>query len=105
MVRNRKDGTRTGRGGIAQVTHRGLSSLDCCGFGASRSKGHHIEQGVCPMIPHTQHLLKSILHDRVDLGKLMNAKVVSLEDAPAAYAAFDKGEACKYVIDPHGMLR
>jgi glutathione-independent formaldehyde dehydrogenase len=49
--------------------------------------------------------MKSIIHDRVDLERLLNVKVISLEEAPAAYASFNDGEPAKYVIDPHGMIR
>jgi hypothetical protein len=27
-----------------------------------------------------------------------------MEEAADAYKTFEKGEACKYLIDPHGML-
>jgi glutathione-independent formaldehyde dehydrogenase len=30
--------------------------------------------------------------------------VISLDEAPAGYQAFDKGASTKYVLDPHGML-
>ncbi len=53
---------------------------------------------------HNEWLQKAILHDRVDLATLLNVKVISLDEAPAAYKSFDDGEAAKYVIDPHGML-
>jgi glutathione-independent formaldehyde dehydrogenase len=32
-------------------------------------------------------------------------QVISLEEAPAAFERFEKGEAAKYVIDPHGLIR
>jgi glutathione-independent formaldehyde dehydrogenase len=30
--------------------------------------------------------------------------VTSLDEAPESYAAFDKGAAEKFVIDPHGSI-
>jgi glutathione-independent formaldehyde dehydrogenase len=30
--------------------------------------------------------------------------VISLDEAPESYAAFDKGAAEKFVIDPHGSI-
>jgi glutathione-independent formaldehyde dehydrogenase len=36
------------------------------------------------------------------VAKVVNATLISLDSAPAAYAAFDKGVARKFVIDPHG---
>ena len=35
----------------------------------------------------------------------VNATAISLDDAAVGYAAFDKGAAQKFVIDPHGMVR
>jgi hypothetical protein len=34
----------------------------------------------------------------------VNATVISLDEAPEGYQAFDKGASRKYVLDPHGML-
>ena len=35
---------------------------------------------------------------------IVNAKAISLEDAPNGYAEFDRGIAAKFVLDPHGLL-
>lgn len=73
--------------------------------GLAWNKGQCLGQGQCPVMAHSEWLAKLILHDRVDLGKLLNVKIISLEEAPEAYKSFDDGEAAKYVIDPHGMIR
>jgi glutathione-independent formaldehyde dehydrogenase len=39
----------------------------------------------------------------VSRAAIVNAKVISLEDAPTGYKDFDKGAAVKFVLDPHGM--
>ena len=35
---------------------------------------------------------------------IVNAKVISLEDAAQGYESFDHGAAQKFVLDPHGDL-
>jgi len=73
-------------------------------FGACWMKGLQLGMGQCPVKASNKALMKCILHDRVRLEKLLNVKVISLEEAPAAYERFNQGEPCKYVIDPHGMI-
>lgn len=76
----------------------------CVCSGVAWNKGIAIGQGQCPVMSYNRDLMKTILHDRVDLSKLLNVKIISLEEAPEAYSTFNKQEAVKYVIDPHGML-
>jgi glutathione-independent formaldehyde dehydrogenase len=51
-----------------------------------------------------RQLMQCILHDKIQIAKAVNVKVISLEDSPKGYQDFDKGAARKFVIDPHGML-
>lgn len=74
-------------------------------FGQCWNKGITLGMGQCPVLQYQKDLMKLILHDRVDLAPLLNVKIIGLEDAPEAYKRFDQGEACKYLIDPHNMLR
>ena len=46
-----------------------------------------------------------ILADKAHIAKAVNATTISLDEAAQGYAAFDKGAAQKFVIDPHGMVR
>jgi glutathione-independent formaldehyde dehydrogenase len=46
----------------------------------------------------------AILHGRLNIAEIVNAKVISLEEAPKGYETFDQGAAAKFVLDPHGML-
>ena len=48
--------------------------------------------------------MNALLYDRLPIAKIVNAQVISLEDAPQGYQDFDKGAASKYVLDPHGLL-
>jgi glutathione-independent formaldehyde dehydrogenase len=48
--------------------------------------------------------MKAILADRAHIAKAVNATVISLDEAPQGYQAFDSGAARKYVLDPHGLI-
>ena len=48
--------------------------------------------------------MQAILHDRLPIAEIVNAKVISLEDAAQGYESFDSGVARKFVLDPHGEL-
>jgi len=48
--------------------------------------------------------MMALLNDRLPIAKIVNAKAISLEDAPKGYAEFDKGIAAKFVLDPRDML-
>jgi len=48
--------------------------------------------------------MQAILWDRLPIAKIVNVKVIDLEQAPEGYKSFDAGVARKFVIDPHGQL-
>jgi glutathione-independent formaldehyde dehydrogenase len=50
-----------------------------------------------------RNLMNAILNDAAR-SKAVNATVISLDEAPEGYQAFDKGARRNYVLDPHGML-
>jgi glutathione-independent formaldehyde dehydrogenase len=72
------------------------------GLGWARSLA--MTTGQCPVMRYNRGLMQAILHGRTQIAKAVNAKVIPLEDAPNGYEDFDKGEASKFVLDPHGML-
>jgi len=74
-------------------------------YGLAWNKGQTLGQGQCPVMAHHVDLLKAILYNRIDLTELLNVKVISIEEAPEAYRKFEAGEPCKYIIDPHSILR
>ena len=45
-----------------------------------------------------------ILYDRIPIADVVNAQVISLEEAPKGYADFDKGAPMKFILDPHGTV-
>lgn len=74
-------------------------------FGLGFAKAHHFVTGQTPVMKYNRDLMKAILSDRAQISKVVNATVISLDDAPEGYQRFDKGAARKYVIDPHGIIR
>ena len=80
--------------------HGGLSLR----FGLGWAKSHSFFTGQTPVMKYNRGLMMAILHDRIQIAKAVNVKVITLDEAPAAYAAFDQGVANKFVIDPHGSL-
>jgi glutathione-independent formaldehyde dehydrogenase len=73
-------------------------------IGLGWAKSHTFATGQCPVMRYHRHLMQAILHDRVQIGKAVNATVIKLEDAPQGYKDFDSGVAKKFVLDPHGLV-
>jgi len=72
-------------------------------LGLGWAKSHSFYTGQTPVMKYHNYLMHAILNDKIKIADAVNVKVIGLDEAPAAYAAFDKGEAVKYVIDPHNM--
>jgi glutathione-independent formaldehyde dehydrogenase len=60
--------------------------------------------GQCPVKRYNRKLLNMILHSDIDFAKRVNAVVVPLEQAVAAYKDFDGGAAKKYILDCNGLI-
>ena len=73
-------------------------------FGVGWAKSLTFATGQAPVMKYHRELMHAILNDRVQIADAVNATVISLEDAPQGYEAFDSGVAEKFVLDPHGML-
>jgi glutathione-independent formaldehyde dehydrogenase len=73
-------------------------------LGLGWAKSHTFVTGQCPVLKYNRGLMMSILHDKAQIAKAVNATVISLDDAPRGYQEFDKGSAKKYVIDPNGLI-
>ncbi len=56
------------------------------------------------MLKYNRQLMQSILHDRLPIADIVNAKIIALDDAVQGYESFDQGAATKFVLDPHGDL-
>lgn len=54
---------------------------------------------------YNRQLMQANLWGRMDyLGEVMNAEVIPLHEAVAAYRLFDEGSPSKFVIDPNGLI-
>jgi len=73
-------------------------------LGLGWAKSHSFVTGQCPVKKYNRQLMNLILADKAHIAKAVNAKTISLDEAPRGYDEFDKGAATKYVIDPHGMV-
>ena len=73
-------------------------------FGLGWAKSHRFYTGQTPVLKYNRQLMHAILHGRLPIAKIVNATVVSLENAPEGYKDFDQGAARKYVLDPHGLI-
>lgn len=74
-------------------------------FGKGWSKSLHFHTGQAPVLQYNRQLMQAILHNRVPIAKIVNATVISLDEAPNGYQDFDRGAAKKYVLDPNGMVK
>src|SRR6478609_159010 len=88
-------------GGIDEAAKKGALSLS---LGTGWAKSLSFTTGQCPVMKYNRGLMMAILHDKVHIAKNVNAKSISLEDAPKGYAEFDAGAATKYVLNPNGYL-
>jgi len=88
-------------GAVDQAAKQGSLSLR---FGLGWAKSHNFHTGQTPVLRYNRALMQAILHGRLNIAEIVNATVITLDDAPKGYQDFDQGAARKYVIDPHGML-
>ncbi|HEV2503599.1 MAG TPA: formaldehyde dehydrogenase, glutathione-independent [Mesorhizobium sp.] len=73
-------------------------------FGLGWAKALSFHTGQTPVLKYNRQLMQAILHDRLPIADIVNARVISLEDAARGYESFDHGAAVKYVLDPHGDI-
>lgn len=73
-------------------------------FGLGWAKSHRFATGQTPVLRYNRQLMQAILHDRLPIAKIVNASVITLDEAPQGYEDFDKGAARKFILDPHGAV-
>ena len=88
-------------GGVDQAAKTGSLSLS---LGTGWAKSLSFTTGQCPVMKYNHGLMMAILNDRVHIAKNVNAKAITLDEAPRGYAEFDAGAATKYVLNPNGYL-
>lgn len=88
-------------GAVDSAAKQGNLSLR---FGLGWAKAQSFHTGQTPVVKYNRQLMQAILHGRLNIAEIVNAQVISLDDAPQGYESFDQGVAKKFVLDPHGML-
>jgi glutathione-independent formaldehyde dehydrogenase len=73
-------------------------------FGLGWAKSHSFHTGQTPVLRYNRQLMQAILWDRLPIAEVVNAKVITLDEAPDGYRSFDAGVPNKFVIDPHGLV-
>ncbi|MBB6732055.1 formaldehyde dehydrogenase, glutathione-independent [Cohnella zeiphila] len=73
-------------------------------LGLGWAKAHTFVTGQTPVMKYHRELMMAILNGRAQIAKAVNATIIRLDDAPAAYREFDGGASRKFVIDPHGVV-
>jgi glutathione-independent formaldehyde dehydrogenase len=73
-------------------------------LGLGWAKSHALHTGQTPVLKYHRQLMQAILWDRLPIVKIVNVKVIDLEQAREGYKSFDAGVASKFVIDPRGQL-
>jgi glutathione-independent formaldehyde dehydrogenase len=89
-------------GGVDEAAKVGSLSIR---LGLGWAKSLSFTTGQCPVMKYNRQLMMAILHDKVQIAKAVNAKAISLDDAPRGYAEFDAGAATKYVLNPNGYVK
>src|SRR5690606_23310309 len=88
-------------GAVDKAAKHGSLSLR---FGLGWAKAQSFHTGQTPVLKYNRQLMQAILHGRLNIAEIVNAQVISLEDAPMGYESFDHGAAKKFVLDPHGLV-
>jgi len=88
-------------GAVDNAAKQGSLSLR---FGLGWAKAQSFHTGQTPVLKYNRQLMQAFLHGRLNIAEIVNAQVISLEDAAKGYESFDQGAAKKFVLDPHGLL-
>ena len=88
-------------GAVDNAAKQGSLSLR---FGLGWAKAQSFHTGQTPVLKYNRQLMQAILHGRLNIADIVNAQVISLEDAAEGYESFDQGAAKKFVLDPHGLV-
>jgi glutathione-independent formaldehyde dehydrogenase len=74
-------------------------------IGLGWAKSHTFATGQCPVMRYNRKLMMDILNDKAHIAKAVNAKVITLDEAPQGYENFDRGESVKYVLNPNELIK
>ena len=73
-------------------------------LGLGWAKSHTFFTGQTPVMKYNRALMQAILWDRINIAEVVGVELITLDQAPQGYAAFDGGAPKKFVIDPHLQL-
>jgi glutathione-independent formaldehyde dehydrogenase len=88
-------------GAVDAAAKRGSLSLR---LGLGWAKSHSLHTGQTPVMKYNRQLMQAILWDKIQIADIVGVQVITLDQAPEGYNAFDAGAPKKFVIDPHRML-
>jgi glutathione-independent formaldehyde dehydrogenase len=89
-------------GAVDAAARKGSLSIR---FGLGWAKSHSFHTGQTPVMKYNRQLMQAILWDRLNIADIVGVQLITLDQAPEGYAAFDAGAPKKYVIDPHRLLQ
>ena len=75
-------------GAVDNAAKQGSLSLR---FGLGWAKAQSFHTGQTPVLKYNRQLMQAILHGRLNIADIVNAQVISLEDAAEGYESFDQG--------------
>jgi len=73
-------------------------------LGLGWAKSHSLHTGQTPVLKYNRQLMQAILWDRLPIAKIVNVKVIELEQAPEGYKSFDAGRRQQIRHRSHGQL-
>ncbi|MES2535232.1 MAG: formaldehyde dehydrogenase, glutathione-independent [Pseudomonadota bacterium] len=89
-------------GAVDKAAQRGSLSIR---LGLGWAKSHSLHTGQTPVMKYNRQLMQAILWDRIKIADIVGVQVITLDEAPSGYGAFDAGAPKKFVIDPHQSVR
>jgi glutathione-independent formaldehyde dehydrogenase len=89
-------------GAVDAAARKGSLSIR---FGLGWAKSHSFHTGQTPVMKYNRQLMQAILWNRLNIADIVGVQLITLDQAPEGYAAFDAGAPKKYVIDPHRLLQ
>jgi glutathione-independent formaldehyde dehydrogenase len=89
-------------GAVDAAAKRGSLSLR---LGLGWAKSHSLHTGQTPVMKYNRQLMQAILWDKIKIAEIVGVQVITLDQAPEGYGAFDAGAPKKFVIDPHKTLQ
>ena len=75
-------------GGIDEAAKTGNLSIR---IGLGWAKSHYFVTGQCPVMKYNRQLMMAILHDKIQVAKAVNVKVITLDEGPTGLQGLRQG--------------